>query len=58
MTLHGNLTAQLRLQVNLTGEARLAFAFALSALLSFPLADLLAHTRTLLILFAHSLCNS
>ena len=43
--LRGELTAQLPLQAGLTCEARLAPAFTASALFSFPLADLLAHTR-------------
>ena len=43
--LRGELTAQLPLQAGLTCEARLAPAFTASALVSFPLADLLAHAR-------------
>ena len=43
--LRGELTAQLPLQAGLTCEARLVPAFTASALVSFPLADLLAHAR-------------
>ncbi len=52
--LRGELTAQLPLQAGLTCEARLVPAFTASALVSFPLADLLAHARIFLIAFGDS----
>jgi hypothetical protein len=54
MTLRGKLTVQLPLQAGLTCEARLAPTFAASALVSFPLADLLAHARIFVCLFGFS----